>query len=250
MPSLPTIKPEDVTTAARASHGGAFDAPATGAGAFDAPATGARSEAPGLRSDAGQLVSGRRTDLQWSGADLENPNPSFMQAEEAPRPVHRAARWALGVLTLVALVGLLGQAAYLWRDELAARWSPARPWLTAACRPLQCKVDYPTHLDAITIESAAIKTNGPNLNVYELTALLRNRDVIDLRYPHLELVLTDVQDRPILRRALRPEDYLSGRDSVRSVSSGFAAESELPIRVMFELSDLRFAGFRVERFYP
>ena len=31
MPSLPTIKPEDVTTAARASHGGAFDAPATGA---------------------------------------------------------------------------------------------------------------------------------------------------------------------------------------------------------------------------
>ena len=173
-----------------------------------------------------------------------------MRTEEAPPPAHRAVRWTLSALTLIAFVGLLAQATYLWRDELAARWSPARTWLVAACQPLRCKVDYPTHLDAITIESASIKSTGPNLNVYELTALLRNRDAIDIRYPHLELVLTDLQDRPILRRALRPEDYLSGRDAGRSLSSGFAAESELPIRVMFELSDLRFAGFRVERFYP
>ena len=203
------------------------------------------------RGDAGQLLSGRRTDLQWSGANLESTNPSFMRGTEPPPPAHRMARLVLGVLVLVALVGLSGQAAYLWRDELAARWSPAKSWLVAACRPLNCKVDYPTHLDAITIESASIRPSGPNLNVYELTALLRNRDSIEIRYPYLELVLTDLQDRPILRRVLRPEDYLpSGRDAGRPVQSGFAAESELPIRLMFELSDLRFAGFRVERFYP
>jgi predicted Zn finger-like uncharacterized protein len=208
----------------------------------------ARSDELAREPAAGQRVPTRETESQEAATDLESP--SFMKAGKNPRPVRRRARWAFGVLTLIALLGLLGQATYLWRDELAARWSPARAWLTTACEALQCTVDYPAHLDAITIESAAIKTGGPDLNVYELTALLRNRDVIDVRYPHLELVLTDLQDRPVLRRALRPEDYLSGRDSARSVSSGFPAESELPIHVMFELSDLRFTGFRVERFYP
>lgn len=202
------------------------------------------------RDDAGSLLSGRRTDLQWNPAEVEGTHPAFMRPMEPAPRAHPAVRWALGGLVAIALAGLLGQAVYLWRDELAARWSPARAWLTAACEPLRCKVDYPTHLDAITIESASIKTTGPNLDVYELTALLRNRDAIDVRYPYLELVLTDLQDRPILRRALRPEDYLSsGREAARP-PSGFAAQSELPIRIMFELSDLRFAGFRVERFYP
>lgn len=203
------------------------------------------------RADAGRLISGKRTDLQWPGTSLDGTNPSFMRPDEHAPPARRAVRWVLGLLTLLALTGLLGQTAYLLRDELAARWSPARPWLLAACGVLRCKVDYPMHLDSVTIESASIRPTGSNVNVYELAALLRNRDTIDVRYPQLELVLTDVQDRPILRRALRPEDYLPpGRDVGRSPQAGFAAQSELPIRIMFELSDLRFAGFRLERFYP
>ena len=212
--------------------------------ASETPALAVDGLAP-LRDDAGRMLSGRRTDLQWSGADLDGAAPSFMRSDEPPAPAHRAVRWLLGVLIVVALAGLAAQATYLWRDELAARWSPAKPWLVSACRLLQCRIDYPIHPDAITIESASVQTTGANLNVYVLTALLRNREPIDLRYPHLELVLTDLQDQPILRRALRPEDYLpAGR------AGGFAAESELPIRITFELSDLRFAGFRLDRFYP
>lgn len=205
------------------------------------------------RPDAGVLLSGRRTDLQWPGGALDGTNPTFMRPEAPLAARGRGTRWVFGGLSLLALVALLGQAAYLWRDELAAHWSPARSFLTAACRPLQCVVDYPAHLDAISIESATIQASGPNLDVYVLTALLRNRESIDVRYPHLQLVLTDLQDRPILRRALRPEDYLpAGRRAGASgtASGGFAAESELPLRVTFELSDLRFAGYRLDRFYP
>ena len=112
-------------------------------------------------------------------------------------------------------------------------------------------VDFPAHPDAISIESASIQASGPNLDVYVLTALLRNRESIDVRFPHLELVLTDVQDRPILRRALRPEDYLAGRRDTGGAPVGaFPAASELPLRVTFELNDLRFAGYRLDRFYP
>lgn len=201
--------------------------------------------APGLP------LSGRRTDLQSDGAALESTNPTFMRPDvAAPRPA-RGARWLFGVLSLVAVAALLGQAVYAWRDELAVRWSPAARWLTAACVPLRCTVDYPEHLDAISIESAAVQASGLGPDVYVMTALLRNREALDVRYPHLELVLTDVQDRPILRRALRPEDYLpSARSEADGATSGFAAQSELPVRLMFELAGLRFAGYRLDRFYP
>lgn len=198
------------------------------------------------RIEPDALLSGRRTDLQWNPAPLESTHPTFMRPDAASPIAGRATRWVYGLLSLAAVVALLAQATYLWRDELAVRWSPAKTLLAAVCKPFRCRVDYPARAEAITIESASVQTSGPNLDVYVLTALLRNRDATDVRYPHLELVLTDLQDRPILRRALRPEDYLPSS----RVTSGFAAESELPIRVMFELSGLRFAGYRLDRFYP
>ena len=168
-------------------------------------------------------------------------------------------RWTIGIGSLVATIVLAGQLAYLWRDEIAVRWTTARPWLAAACVPLRCTVGYPAHLEWITIESATIQTTGAGLDVYVLNALLRNRASSDVRYPHLELVLTDLQDRPILRRALRPEDYLprgtgAARDAAargdNGAQTGFPADSELPIHLTFELGDLRFAGYRVDKFYP
>ncbi len=220
-------------------------APTTAAFEPDRPATG------GLRDEAGRSLVGGRTDPQPIGAGLVGTSPTFMRPDEPLAPANRLAR--LGIVAGSSLLAALlaAQAAYLWRDELAARWSPSKPWLVAACRPLRCGVDFPAHPESITIESASIQTPSPTANLFTLTALLRNRDTIDLRYPYLTLVLTDVQDRPILRRALRPEDYLaSGRDVAATVRSGFAASSELPIRVTFELDGLRFAGYRLDRFYP
>ncbi|MEO8936416.1 MAG: DUF3426 domain-containing protein [Burkholderiaceae bacterium] len=202
-----------------------------------------------LRDDVDPLLSGRRTDLTPHAGDFEGTNPTFMRPDPDVTPDRRGQHRLFGALTAIAAAALLAQAVYHWRDELAARWSPAKPWLVAACVALRCQVDFPAHIGSITIESAGIQSAGSNLNVYVMTALLRNRDAVDLRYPHLELVLTDLQDRPMLRRVLRPEDYLPAAAGGTN-RTGFLAESELPIRVMFELDDLRFAGYRLDRFYP
>jgi predicted Zn finger-like uncharacterized protein len=176
-------------------------------------------------------------------------NPLFMRPKVAPEATPRVLRWTLALLSIVALAALLAQGAYLWRAELAARWSPARAPLEAACAMLRCTVGYPIHPESITIESAAVTTTGPGANSYQLTALLRNREGIDLQYPTLDLVLTDTDDRPVLRRALQPRDYLSGRPP-RQATQGFPAQSELPIRIDFELTNLRFAGYRLLQVYP
>lgn len=191
-----------------------------------------------------------RESLPWAPDDSAT-GPVFMQPPAPVRATNRAARWTWTALSIVALAGLLGQVAYLWRDEIAVRWPPARPWLLAACAALDCRVDHPAHLDAITIESATVQVAATGANVYVLSALLRNRDVVDVRYPSLDLILTDTQDRVVLRRVLRPQDYVTAaRDGSGLASPGFAAQSELPVRVTFELDDLRFAGYRLDRFYP
>jgi hypothetical protein len=193
--------------------------------------------------------TGPADDAPVEPVDVESTNPVFMRPEPMYEPAPRGMGLMLGFLSLVAALALLGQLAYLWRDELAVRWPPARPWLASACRPLGCVVGYPVHAESITIESAAVQTLAPGANTYVLTALLRNRDAIDLRYPTLELVLTDLQDQPILRRDLRPEDYLAGLAG-HSAATGFPAQSELPIRIAFELTGLRFAGYRLNQLYP
>jgi predicted Zn finger-like uncharacterized protein len=193
----------------------------------------------------------RRLDQRREHQVEGGTNPVFMRPEAPVTRGHRATRWVLSGLSFVAALLLLAQVAYLWRDELAARWSPSRPWLSAACAALRCTINHPVHAESVTIESASVQTTGPNSNLYVLTALLRNHDTVDVRYPHLELVLTDLQDQPVLRRELRPEDYLAeSRDAGRSAASGFAAESELPLHLTFELNNLRFAGYRLNQFYP
>ena len=195
-------------------------------------------------------LSDRRMSVEWH-RNGKRREPEFMRASAPRTERSRFERWMLVVLSIVAALGLAAQAAYVWRNELAVRVPAAKPWLVAACAPLRCLVDYPAHIDSITIESTALQSSGPNANLYTLTALLRNRDGVAVRYPHLELTLTDTQDRPILRRALRPDDYLAAsRDSSTRLQGGFSAESELPIRMMFELNDLRFVGYRLDKFYP
>ena len=209
-------------------------------------------------------LADRRVSVEWPrntaayesanrAAAIHDPavhDPTFLR-DGAPRQERsRAERWTLAVLSVIAAVGLAGQAAYVWRNEVAVRYPAAKPWLVAICAPLRCAVDYPAHIDSITIESTSLQSSTPNSNFYTLTALLRNRDTVAVRYPWLELTLTDTQDRPILRRALRPEDYLARSRGAGNAQGGFGAESELPIRVMFELNELRFVGYRLDRFYP
>ena len=218
-----------------------------------AAASAGRPDAPRIapQESSGRSLSDRRVSLNWPADSHDARQPEFLRTDPPRAQRSRGERWALAILSIVAALGLAAQAAYVWRDEVAARWPAAKPWLVAACAPLRCMVDYPAHRDAITIESAALQSSTPNSNLYTLTALLRNRDTVAVRYPYLELTLTDTQDRPVLRRALRPEDYLGPALAADGrASRGFSAGSELPIRVMFQLDDLRFVGYRLERFYP
>ena len=196
-------------------------------------------------------IGARRLDLDWPRAESAAAGePAFMRG--ASRPVRSAAEvTALAILSLIAALGLVGQAAYVWRDELAARLPLVKPALLAACLPLRCVVSLPARLDAIEIESSSLESTPGNRNAYLATVLLRNSSQVSVRFPAIELTLIDTQDRPLARRVFRPGDYLPREPGARRTpeADGIAPKSERPVRIAFEAAGLRVAGFRLALFY-
>lgn len=150
-----------------------------------------------------------------------------------------AAGSALLVLMLVL------QGAYTFRNVLAARYPAMRPALAGVCSVLRCRVELPTQIDNLVIETGELQTLGPD--TYQLSTLLRNQGSLVQAWPHIELALTDANDKPLLRRVFKPAEYLPHGVSP---AAGFAARTEQPVRLYFQLDQLKPSGYHIAVFYP
>ena len=63
----------------------------------------------------------------------------------------------------------------------------------------------------------------------------------------VELILKDSRGKTVLQRVFRPEEYLEQKSLV---SKGIAANSDNNIKVHFELTTMKAAGYAVTVFYP
>lgn len=175
--------------------------------------------------------------------DADLPLPEFLAREEAPR---RTLLWSF--LAFVAAATLAAQAAYRYRTELAVLVPQTREPLEAACRAIGCTVSLPRRPDLIGIESSDLQTDGRRENVIVLNAVLRNRAPFPQEYPALELTLTDDADRPVLRRVLKPAEYLEPA-SAAQLAAGIAAGSETALRLQLEAGRNRATGYRLYLFF-
>ena len=66
-------------------------------------------------------------------------------------------------------------------------------------------------------------------------------------WPHIELTLTDANDKPLVRRVFKPAEYLP-RDA--APAKGFAGRSEQPVKLYFELNQIKASGYHIAVFYP
>lgn len=178
--------------------------------------------------------------------------PTFMRAQdrdERPR-MSLAARlgWAIG--SALAFLVLCAQLAFYWRGELLAHFPGTYGPLAHACEMLGCSTQFVPHdIRMISIESSALEPVTNRRDTVMFTTLLRNSSPVVERYPDLELTLTDAQDKPAVRRVLTPAEYLAPTQRTR-INQGLAANSELPVKVVFEVASMPVAGYRAGIFYP
>jgi hypothetical protein len=162
-----------------------------------------------------------------------------------PRPHRRSSRlWWLGSAFLV--LALAGQGAYRYRGEIAVLLPEAKPLIHRICAELDCDVPLPRRAELLGIESSDLQADNTLPSVMVLTATLRNRAGFIQAFPALELTLTNAQDQMVARRVLMPRDYAP--QGTRP-EPGFAAGSELQIRVHIEAAALKPTGYRLYLFY-
>jgi predicted Zn finger-like uncharacterized protein len=171
---------------------------------------------------------------------------SFMRDASQPSAWHHP--WARGVWVgfCVSLVmGLAGQWVYQDHDRLAASQPQWRPALETLCNALHCSVAPLQQIESIAIDAAAFSQGAPGR--YRLSFTLKNTTGLMLAMPSIELTLTDVQDRVVMRRVLSVQDLAVAADHL-------AANAEWPVAVdlhlQTEVSAPTVVGYRLLAFYP
>jgi predicted Zn finger-like uncharacterized protein len=159
----------------------------------------------------------------------------------------RARRWPWLLGSLLLLAVLLAQAAYYYRSALIVLFPQAKPYATELCARLGCDLPLPRRIELMSIEASDLQADTANPNIMVLSATLKNRAVFNQQLPLLELTLTDAQDQPVVRRVLAPRDYAG---KAADAQAGFAARTEIAIKVFIEASQVKATGYRLYLFYP
>ncbi|MGB7480808.1 MAG: DUF3426 domain-containing protein, partial [Burkholderiaceae bacterium] len=110
-------------------------------------------------------LQGRRpsSDDLWPPQDgpEDFDEPDFIARARRQRRGGRVRRALLACACVVLLLAALGQAAYAFRSQLAARFPQARPLLAAACATLGCRIELPMQIENVTIESSELQALAP-----------------------------------------------------------------------------------------
>lgn len=159
----------------------------------------------------------------------------------------RKRRWPWLVGSLMLLLALLGQGAYFFRIELAANMPSLKPALVAYCGLLNCNIPLPQKADLMSIESSDLEADPAQASVIIFNATLRNRAPYAQAYPHLELTLTNAQDKPLARRTFQPLEYLKPDEPEKP---GAQPGREINIKLHLDTTDLRPSGYRLFLYYP
>jgi predicted Zn finger-like uncharacterized protein len=194
---------------------------------------------------AAEARTERRPDPRPAAAQDDEPLPEFLE-EAMPRARYSVA-W--GLAALLAFAALVGQLAYYYRTEVATLLPQTRRFLAEGCRLLDCELRLPRRPDLLSIESSDLQADNRRDSLIVLNAVIRNRAPFAQEHPALELTLTDATDKALVRRVLRPSEYVLTAVP-EQLAQGIGPGAETVVRVHFDTRGVRATGYRLYLFYP
>jgi predicted Zn finger-like uncharacterized protein len=264
-PSAPEPAPGPV--AGTADLGAAPIGPPAEALAAGEPLPAVDASRSGEPPAPGQVDAGNEpAALPLAGAALPAQSEVAEPEGASPAPAHvadadyenrftrpRGGRFGdgLGRIAVLAapllLLLLIAQAAFHFRDALAAHVPATKPLLVRACALVGCSVGPLHEAAGLSIDASDLQADPAHRGLLMLTATLRNRSGVDLAYPHLELTLTDAQEQVVVRRVILPAEYVGAGGDLHA---GIPGNTEVPVKLFIDASATTQAGYLLYAFYP
>ena len=174
--------------------------------------------------------------------------PEFVRRGRRRQRAGRVLRVVMAVASVALLCGVLLQGVANFRQRIAGLMPALQPVLDQVCTTIDCRTRLAAEIDQLSIDAnTELQTLTAGSDDYALILLLRNRSSSNQAWPHIELTLNDADDTAVARRVFSPREYLPAG---QSLVTGFASQSEQPVRIVFALSQLKALGYRVAVFYP
>ncbi|MEA5097808.1 MAG: zinc-ribbon and DUF3426 domain-containing protein [Burkholderiaceae bacterium] len=175
------------------------------------------------------------------------PEPDFVKRARRQQRSGRVWRIVMWFGVLVMFPIMLLQAVDAFHDRIVASFPQLKPVLAPVCELTGCPAELYRQIDSLSVEVSELQAPSNNETAYTLNVVLRNRSRLAQAWPNLELTLNDSNEKPVARRVFTAADYLP---SSQIATSGFGASSEQSVKLVFDLDQIKPAGYRVYLFYP
>lgn len=182
-----------------------------------------------------QTASTASTDILLDDPFAELPSPATT----------RRWPWIAGSVLLLIALGM--QAVVALRIPLAKSLPAAQPAIAVLCRIAHCTIRLPAQADLISIESSDLHPDPAKPGRLIVSATLKNRAAFSQQFPHLELTLTDIADKAILRKVLPPTAYLPPNIAT---ANGMLSNADIAVNLLIDIDPLTANGYRLYLFYP
>jgi len=208
---------------------------------IDAPPTQTAS-IPESAKDSSAITSTENSE------DTASKQPSFMgdtikknkNRSNIATNKSRVVLWTCASLLLLLIAAI--QSIYFLRDEIAIYYPNSKPYLVQACQKLSCSINLPKKIEFIVIDDSDMQEDANHPGLVRFASTLINSGHHVVAYPNLELTLTDVEDKPVLRRIFKPNEYLPAGTII---ADGIQANAEISIKLAVTTSEITVSGYRV-----
>lgn len=153
----------------------------------------------------------------------------------------------LSFFALLLILGAALQTIYHMRVKIAAEYPQFKPLLRQACLQLNCTVGLPKELDSITIGDSDMQENDLYQSVIDFSSSITNTAHYPQAYPSVVLTLTDEDGIVVIRKLIKPEDYLQAD---KKVEDGIPARGQSSIKLPLYVHETSVAGYRMLLTYP
>lgn len=150
------------------------------------------------------------------------------------------------LISLLLLLVFIGLSVYFLRGKIASEYPQLKPALERICKKLSCTIDLPKNLGLISIGNSDMQEDDAYQAVINLSSSLQNNATYSQAYPNIELTLTDSDDTPVIKKLIKPKDYLVSK---KKLAQGLAPHEIANIKIALRVDEASVASYRILLLY-